>query len=184
MGMTHHMSGNLQRIRFLLMDVDGVLTDGRFGLRPSGEEIKFFSIYDGLGIELARKAGLEIGFISGRSSSEVSARAKELGVKTVIQGCKDKLKDFDRILKKNKLQPNEIAYIGDDLPDIPLLKRVGFAAAPQNAAEPVKFYVHYVTRARGGDGAVREVVDHLLKTTGKWDQIIEGLGFSSSSAMR
>ncbi len=166
---------NLQRIRLILLDVDGVLTDGRIGLLPGGEEIKFFSIYDGLAIRLAMKVGWEVGFLSGRTSEEVAARARELGIEIVVQGSRDKIEDFEKILKERNLQAAEVVYMGDDLPDLPLLKRVGFSAAPGNAVEAVKESVHYVTREKGGSGAVREVVDLLLKTSGKWEEIIEEL---------
>ena len=176
MALPHQVSGNVQKIRFLLLDVDGVLTDGRVGLLPDGGEIKYFSIYDGLAIRLAQKAGIEVGFLSGRSSPAVLRRAEELGIGTVVLGSRDKLADFERILREGKLGAEEVAYVGDDLPDIPLLRRVGFAAAPCNAAEPVKYHVHYVTSTKGGDGAVREVIDLLLKSSGKWEQIMESMG--------
>lgn len=176
MALPHQITGNVQKIRFLLLDVDGVLTDGRVGLLPDGGEIKYFSIYDGLAIRLAQQAGIEVGFISGRSSGVVARRAQELGVKIVIQGSEDKVEDFRKFLQQENLEAEEVAYVGDDLPDIPLLEQVGFAAAPENAAEPVKYRVHYVTRTKGGDGAVREVIDLLLKASGKWGQILESLG--------
>ncbi|MDA2934875.1 HAD-IIIA family hydrolase [Acidobacteria bacterium AH-259-D05] len=163
---------NLPKIRLILLDVDGVLTDGRVGRLASGEEIKFFSVYDGLGIRLAQKAGWEVGFLSGRSSQEVEARARELGVEIVIQGSRDKVKDFEEILNERNLEASQVAYIGDDLPDIALLKRVGFSAAPGNAAEAVRDCVDYVTQQNGGHGAVREVVDLLLKVSGKWEEIL------------
>ena len=175
MALPHQVTGNVQKIKFILLDVDGVLTDGRVGLLPDGGEIKYFSIYDGLAIRLAQKAGIEVGFISGRESRVVQQRAEELGVATVIQGSREKLADLAVLLQDKGLTAEEVAYIGDDLPDIPILQRVGFSAAPQNAAEPVKYYVHYVTRSKGGDGAVREVIDLLLKTSGKWDAIISAL---------
>jgi 3-deoxy-D-manno-octulosonate 8-phosphate phosphatase (KDO 8-P phosphatase) len=175
MALPHQVTGNVQKIKFILLDVDGVLTDGRVGLLPDGGEIKYFSIYDGLAIRLAQKAGIEVGFISGRESRVVQQRAEELGVATVIQGSREKLADLQLLLREKGLTAEEVAYIGDDLPDIPILQRVGFSAAPQNAAEPVKYYVHYVTRSKGGDGAVREVIDLLLKTSGKWDAIISAL---------
>jgi 3-deoxy-D-manno-octulosonate 8-phosphate phosphatase (KDO 8-P phosphatase) len=169
------VAASLQNIRLILLDVDGVLTDGRIGLLPDGEEIKFFSIYDGLAIRLAMKVGWEVGFLSGRTSEEVAARARELGIGIVIQGSRDKIKDFEKILEERNLEASEVAYMGDDLPDLPLLKRVGFSAAPGNAVEAVKEGVHYVTQEQGGRGAVREVVDLLLKTTGKWEKIMEEL---------
>ena len=167
--------GNLQKIRLILLDVDGVLTDGRIGLLPGGEEIKFFSVYDGLAIRLAMKVGWEVGFLSGRTSEEVSTRARELGIEIVVQGSRDKVGDFEKILKDRNLQASAVVYMGDDLPDLPLLKRVGFSAAPGNAVESVKRAVHYVTSEKGGGGAVREVVDLMLKTTGKWENIVEEL---------
>lgn len=178
MALPHQVTGNVRKIRFLLLDVDGVLTDGRVGLLPDGGEIKYFSIYDGLAIRLAQQAGIDVGFISGRSSEVVRQRARELGVTTVVQGSREKVRDFQKILEERKLELEEVAYIGDDLPDIPLLQRVGFSAAPDNAAEPVKYHVHYVTRTKGGDGAVREVIDLLLKTSGKWESVMQSLGAS------
>ncbi len=167
--------GNIQTLRLILLDVDGVLTDGRIGLFPGGEEIKFFSVHDGLAIRLAQKAGWEVGFLSGRTSEEVMVRARELGIEIVVQGSRDKVEDFEKILKARKLQASEVAYMGDDLPDLPLLKRVGFSVAPGNAVEAVKSAVHYVTREKGGYGAVRELVDLLLKNSGKWEGILEDL---------
>ncbi len=175
MHLPSQVAGNLQNIRLILLDVDGVLTDGRVGLLPTGEEIKFFSIYDGLAIRLAQRVGWTVGFLSGRKSREVEVRAQELGVTLLVQGSKDKVKDFEKILADEGLEASEVVYIGDDFPDIPVLKRVGFSAAPSNAIEPVKYCVHYVTRAKGGDGAVREVVDMLLRTSGKWDELLQDL---------
>ena len=175
MALPHQVAGSVQKIKFVLLDVDGVLTDGRIGLLPDGGEIKYFSIYDGLAIQMAQQVGIEVGFISGRKSREVMVRGEELGVEVIIQGSVDKVKDVEKLLEIKNLGQEELAYVGDDLPDIPLLKRVGFSAAPRNAAELVKYHVHYVTRTAGGDGAVREVIDLLLKTSGKWDEIIAGL---------
>lgn len=182
MGLPHQVTASAQKIRFILLDVDGVLTDGRVGLLPDGGEIKYFSIYDGLAIRLAQQWGIQVGFISGRESRVVEQRARELGVATVVQGSRDKVADFERILAEHGLRAEEIAYVGDDLPDIPLIQKVGFSAAPQNAAEAVKYYVHYITRAKGGDGAVREVIDLLLKSSGKWDEIIIALENSNTPA--
>ena len=175
MALPHQVAGSVQKIKFVLLDVDGVLTDGRVGLLPDGSEIKYFSIYDGLAIRMAQRVGIEVGFISGRKSQAVVVRGKELGVEVIIQGSTDKVKDVEELLKAKNLKQEEIAYVGDDLPDIPLLRRAGFSAAPRNAAEPVKYHVHYVTRTTGGDGAVREVMDLLLKTSGQWDEIMESL---------
>jgi 3-deoxy-D-manno-octulosonate 8-phosphate phosphatase (KDO 8-P phosphatase) len=162
----------MQEIQLILLDVDGVLTDGRLGLTAAGEEIKFFSIYDGLAIKVAQNAGWNVGFLSGRSSQEVGSRARELGVEIVVQGSRDKIKDLETILSENNLEVSQVAYIGDDLPDLPVLTRVGFSAAPANAAEAVRERVDYVTERKGGEGAVREVVELLLKATGKWDEVL------------
>jgi len=180
MSLPHQVTGNVERIKLIVLDVDGVLTDGRVGILPDGTEIKYFSIYDGLAIRLAQRAGIEVAFISGRTSKVVNFRADELGVETVIHGSQDKLNDLKKLLAKRELSLEEVAFVGDDLPDIPLLQNVGFSAAPENATEPVKYYVHYVTRATGGDGAVREVIDLLLKTSGKWDEIIDCIGTSNA----
>ena len=162
----------MKEIQLILLDVDGVLTDGRLGLTAAGEEIKFFSIYDGLAIRVAQNAGWKVGFLSGRSSQEVESRARELGVEIVVQGSRDKIKDLETILSETNLEVSQVAYIGDDLPDLPVLTRVGFSAAPANAAEAVRERVDYVTERRGGEGAVREVVDLLLKATDKWDEAL------------
>ena len=171
--MPGNVEDNLQKIRLILLDVDGVLTDGKVGLLSSGEEVKFFSVYDGLAIRLAQRAGLEVGFISGRRSKEVDVRAAELGIKLVFQGSKNKVDNFEQILKERELIADQVAYVGDDLPDIALLERVGFSAAPSNAIESVRQLVHYVTHAKGGEGAVREVVEILLKTSGRWEGPME-----------
>ncbi len=162
----------LKRIRLLLTDVDGVLTDGRVAKLPDGDELKFFSIYDGLGIRLAQKCGIEIGFVSGRRSRQVAARAAELEVKLVVQGVTDKVQAFESICRDRGITAEEIGYIGDDLPDIRLLTKVGFSAAPANAVAAVKEAVDYVTSTKGGKGALREVVELILIAQGKWDQVL------------
>lgn len=158
-------------IRLLLLDVDGVLTDGRLGLMPGGQVMQFFSVHDGLAIELAQKAGLEVGFLSGRRSEVVAERGRELGVRLIVQGSTNKLEDFEKIRREKGLKVEEVAFVGDDLPDLPLLEYVGFSAAPANAAEPLKSCVDYVTRAQGGRGAVREVIEQILKASGRWEEI-------------
>jgi 3-deoxy-D-manno-octulosonate 8-phosphate phosphatase (KDO 8-P phosphatase) len=166
------VADRLKQIQLLLLDVDGVLTDGRLGRTAAGEEIKFFSVYDGLAIRMAQNAGLRVGFLSGRTSKEVESRARELGVEIVVQGSRDKAGDLETILAETSLEASQVAYIGDDLPDLSVLKRVGFSAAPGNAAEEVREGVDYVTERKGGEGAVREVVDLLLKAAGKWDDVL------------
>ena len=150
------------RIRFLLLDVDGVLTDGRIYLDSDGREMKSFHIHDGHGLHLLHEAGIQVGWISGRSSRIVDLRAKELGITEVHQGIHEKLPVYLDLLKKYKLRDPEMAYMGDDLIDLPILKRAGLAIAVANAVKAVKEKAQMVTRHPGGDGAVREVADLLV----------------------
>ena len=168
------ITSRARKIRILLMDVDGVLTDGRIWLlsRRDGtaSEIKGFSAYDGAGLKLARAAGLRTGLITGRESTAVSQRARECEVEFVYQGRSTKLGAYQEILQTTGASDAEIAYVGDDLPDIPLLERVGLAVAVANAAPEVKRAAHYVTSRAGGDGSVREVIELIVKAQGKWEE--------------
>ncbi len=166
------MDTDFTRIRLILTDVDGVLTDGRLARLRGGEEVKFFSIYDGLGVRLAQRAGIQVGFISGRSSHVVAQRAKELGVKLLVQGSTNKAKALESLLEQAGVPPEETAYVGDDLPDLPILARVGLPVAPSNAADEVKACAHLITRASGGNGVLREVVETILKAQGKWEALV------------
>ncbi len=152
-----------KRIKMIVMDVDGVLTDGHIILGSEGEELKNFYVQDGQGIALALQKGLIIALVSGRKSKVVERRAKELRIKEVYQNISKKIEVYSRLLKKYGLKDEEIAYIGDDLGDISSLKKAGLALAPANGVEEVKGIVHYVTRASGGRGAVREAIDIILK---------------------
>lgn len=163
------MRERLQKIRLLLLDVDGVMTDGRIIYNNQGMETKAFDVKDGHGMKMLQRAGIAIGIITGRQSEVVSFRAAELGIDILYQGAKDKLIPYQEILVKLGLADEEIAYVGDDVIDIPILRRVGFAATVADAVEDVKPYVHYVTRREGGRGAVREVCDLLLKESGLWE---------------
>lgn len=160
-------------IKLLLMDCDGVLTDGRLWLLEDGDERKSFSARDGLGLELWHRAGLKSGIISGRSSSAVDRRAKELGVEYVRQGSQNKIQVFEELLKLADVEENEVAFIGDDLNDIPLMKRAELAVAVADAAEEARAVAHYVTKAKGGVGAVREAVEMILKAQGRWVEITQ-----------
>jgi 3-deoxy-D-manno-octulosonate 8-phosphate phosphatase (KDO 8-P phosphatase) len=166
-----------KKIQLLLMDVDGVLTDGRIWLQswPDGtaHEIKGFSAYDGAGLKLARAAGLRTGVITGRESAALARRAKEADIEFVFQGRGEKLPAYGEILRTAKLKDEEVAYIGDDLPDLAILSRVGLAIAVANAVPDVKRAAHYVTKASGGNGAAREVVELLLKSQGKWSTVLK-----------
>lgn len=158
-------------IKLLLLDVDGVLTPGYIYVLGDGSELYRFNVYDGYGLELWKKAGLKSGFITGRSSDAVLQRAQKLGIDFVYVGASDKLKICEEIVKKEGMSMDEICFVGDDLQDAPLLREVGFAVAVANARDEVKEQVHYITLLRGGEGAVREVVEILLKAKGIWEDI-------------
>ena len=153
----------LRRIRLLLLDVDGVMTDGGIYYSGRGEELKKFNTQDGYGIVKLQRAGIRVGIITGRISTIVKVRAKELGITDVHQSLDNKLESYGKIKKKMSLTDAEVAYVGDDEPDIPVLRCVGFAAAPADANANVLSLVDYVCRRGGGKGAVREVIDLLLK---------------------
>jgi 3-deoxy-D-manno-octulosonate 8-phosphate phosphatase (KDO 8-P phosphatase) len=161
-----------KKIRVLLMDVDGVLTDGRIWLlsRRDGtaSEIKGFSAYDGAGLKLARAAGIRTGLITGRESTAVAQRARECEIDFVYQHRATKIGALEEILQITGADVSEVAYVGDDLPDLPLLERVGLAVAVANAAPEVKRAAHFVTSRSGGEGAVREVIELIVKAQGKW----------------
>jgi 3-deoxy-D-manno-octulosonate 8-phosphate phosphatase (KDO 8-P phosphatase) len=162
------------RVKLLLMDCDGVLTDGRITLLTEGDEQKSFHVRDGQGIVLLHRAGLRSGIISGRSSQLVDRRAKELGIEFVRQGVWNKIEDFAEILELTNLKPEETAFIGDDVTDIPLLLRAGFAIAVADSVTETKKAAHLVTKEKGGHGAVREVTDLILQIQGKWQQLMDG----------
>ena len=156
-------SGRAKKIKLLIMDVDGVLTDGKIIIGSSGEEFKHFHVLDGAGIHLALKAGLKIAIISGRKSAATRIRAGELGISELWQVESKKEKVYEKLLKKYNLVDSEIAYIGDDVFDIEIMKRAGLAIAVSNAVDEVKLTAHYITKKAGGYGAVREVIDFILR---------------------
>jgi len=153
----------------MLFDVDGVLTDGRLWYGASGEELKSFSALDGHGIKQVMRSGIAVGLLSGRSSPAVATRAAELGIPHVLQGIEDKLASFDQLLASLGLAPEETGFAGDEVVDLPVLKRCGFACAPPQAHPLVRGHVHYVTRAPGGAGAAREICDFLMSAQGSLD---------------
>ncbi|MCD5401893.1 HAD-IIIA family hydrolase [candidate division NPL-UPA2 bacterium] len=160
-----------RKIRMLIMDVDGVLTDGRIVLGNQGEEFKFFYVQDGVGIILAHRAGLKTAIISARKSEVTERRARELGVNDVYQVEDSKEEAYEKILKDYHLKEEEVAYIGDDLHDLPLLKRAGLAVSVSNGIDEAKEIAHWTTKAAGGQGAVREVIEVILKSQGKWEEV-------------
>jgi len=161
------------RIKLLLMDCDGVLTDGRLWLTEGGDEQKSFNTHDGLGLSLLHRAGLKSGIISGRSSSAVVRRADQLGIEFVRQGNPDKIEAFEEVMRLAGVDENEVAFVGDDLTDIPIMQRSEFAVAVADAVEETRSVAHYVTRAQGGRGAVREVIEIILKSQGRWNDLVQ-----------
>jgi 3-deoxy-D-manno-octulosonate 8-phosphate phosphatase (KDO 8-P phosphatase) len=161
------------RIRLLLMDCDGVLTDGRITLLTDGDEEKSFHTRDGHGIVLLHRAGLRSGIISGRTSTLVERRARELGMAYVKQGTWDKIKEFEEVLSQAGVDEEEVAFIGDDVTDIPLMQRSAFAVAVADAVEETRMAAHYVTQLPGGFGAVREICELILKSQGRWDDLMQ-----------
>ena len=170
---TPDIDARAKRIKLLLMDCDGVLTDGRLWLMADGDEQKTFHARDGQGISLLQRAGLKTGIITGRTSSAVERRAQDLKMPYVRQQAKDKIKALDEILGEAGVSADECAYIGDDVADIPVMHRVGLAVAVADAVPETKQAAHYVTELKGGHGAVREVCDLILKAQGKWDEVME-----------
>lgn len=160
------------RVRLVLFDVDGVLTDGKVLLHADGTESKVFDIKDGTGIVWAQRLGLTVGFLSARSSAATAQRAAQLGITLVHQGVASKLETYDQIADSLMLDDDEIAYMGDDILDLPVLSRVGLATAPADAADDVRTRVHWVAQAKGGAGAARELIELILRSQGLWDSVI------------
>jgi len=161
----------LKRIRMLMLDIDGVMTDGRIIMDDEGRELKNFNVRDGHGLKVMQRYGIKVAIITGRQSNLVRHRAKDLDIKDVYQKVFNKKEVFEKILKKHKLSPDETAFIGDDIVDIPVLKRVGFSVAVADAVDVVKKQVDYITSHKGGKGAVREVCEMILKAQEKWPEI-------------
>jgi 3-deoxy-D-manno-octulosonate 8-phosphate phosphatase (KDO 8-P phosphatase) len=162
-----------RKTRLLIMDVDGVLTDGRIIQDSHGHELKVFDVKDGHGIVMAHRAKLRTALISGRESETITRRAEELGIELVFQKIWNKLEVYEKILVDTELTHDEVAYIGDDLIDIPLLRRVGLAVAVADAVDEVKAAAHLITQRPGGQGAVREVIELILRAQDHWDSLIE-----------
>jgi 3-deoxy-D-manno-octulosonate 8-phosphate phosphatase (KDO 8-P phosphatase) len=161
------------RVRLLLLDCDGVLTDGRITPVEVGEELKSFHTRDGHGLVMLHRAGLRSGIISGRKSRLVELRAADLGVPFVRQGALNKVEAFESLLSEAGVEPSQAAYVGDDVVDIPLMRRCVLAVAVADATQDTRAAAHYVTRLPGGFGAVREVCELILKTQGRWDELMK-----------
>lgn len=163
----------LKRITTIVMDVDGVMTDGRFGYNGTDDEIKFFHARDGHGIKLALRMGMKVGILSGRSSKANRKRAEELGLSFIYENEKNKEEAFKRLLEEHRITPEECIYIGDDVVDIPPMKLAGIGITVADAPEYLDEYCDYRTTLKGGYGAVREVIEMVLKEQNKWDQVTE-----------
>jgi 3-deoxy-D-manno-octulosonate 8-phosphate phosphatase (KDO 8-P phosphatase) len=160
------------RVRLLLFDVDGVLTDGTVLIHADGTESKSFSIRDGSAIVYAHRAGLVTGLLSARPSEATAHRAAQLSIAVVEQSSMDKLAVYERVLAARGLAHVDVAFMGDDILDLPVLRRVGFSAAPADAAPEVRTRVHWVSPSKGGRGAVRDLVEFVLRARGDWDRVV------------
>lgn len=163
-----------RRIRLLLFDVDGVLTDGKVLLHADGSESKAFHIKDGAAIVFAQRAGVAVGFLSARTSAATAQRAAQLSVRVLVQGASSKAAALDQILRDTNLQDDDVAYMGDDLLDLPVLARAGLSAAPSDAVAEVREAVDWVSGAGGGRGAARELVELVLGAQGLWETVVAG----------
>lgn len=159
-------------IKLLILDVDGVLTDGRIYLNDQGMQQLAFHIQDGLGIKLLQKTGVQVAIITGRQSQVVALRAQMLGIKYLYQGNVDKRAAYSELRAQLQLTNAEIAYVGDDLPDLPLLQQVGLSIAVLNARDIIKAHVNMITQAAGGNGAVREVCEFIMQAQGTWERAV------------
>ncbi|HET6574750.1 MAG TPA: HAD family hydrolase, partial [Fimbriiglobus sp.] len=168
------LTARAARIELLLLDVDGVLTDGSVVYSDAGEELKRFHVRDGSGLKLWRAAGKRAAIVSGRASAAVERRAAELGIAPVLQGRDDKLRVFEELLAALGLTADRVCAVGDDLADLPVLTRAGLAIAVADACPEVRAAAHRTTIAPGGRGAVREAVEWLLRLQGRWDELIAG----------
>jgi 3-deoxy-D-manno-octulosonate 8-phosphate phosphatase (KDO 8-P phosphatase) len=169
-----------RRLRLILTDVDGVMTDGTVLLLPDGQDARAFHIRDGLAIVLAQGIGLKTGLVSGRASKSVERRAAELKMAVIRQGVQDKLAALREILAQESLAPGEVAYIGDDVNDLPVLLSVGLSAAPADAPLEVRAQVFMVMEARGGGGCLREFIEAILRARGDWERALGSIGVAAS----
>ena len=174
MSATPTLAERCAAIKLLVLDVDGVLTDGRIIYTAEGNEIKAFHVRDGSGLAYWQKLGKQVALISGRKTKSVDVRAQELGIRLVRQGAVDKVATFRQLLVQLGLRPEQAAAVGDDLPDLPVLRAAGLALVVADAAPEVRAAAHYVTVAHGGRGAVREAIELILKHQGHWDGVVSG----------
>jgi 3-deoxy-D-manno-octulosonate 8-phosphate phosphatase (KDO 8-P phosphatase) len=177
------LAARCEPIELLVVDVDGVLTDGTVALDDHGAETKHFHVRDGLAYALWHRAGKQAAILSGRRAAAVDRRAAELGIPHVLQGLDQKAEPFQALIERLCLAPRQVCFVGDDLPDLPVLRAVGLAACPADAAPEVQDAAHLVTHAPGGRGAVRQVVETILKAQGSWNRLVAGEPASQSSGV-
>jgi len=163
-----------RRVKLMIFDVDGVLTDGNLWYSPTGEEIKAFHAFDGHGVKMLGESGVRLALLPGRKSAAVAARARELGVEHVLQGVADKRARYEALLKALRLQAGDTGYMGDDLVDLPVLTRCGFACTVPEAPEDLKKRAHYVAAAPAGRGAAREVCEYVMRAQGSFERMLAG----------
>jgi 3-deoxy-D-manno-octulosonate 8-phosphate phosphatase (KDO 8-P phosphatase) len=161
-----NLKNKFKKVKLLILDVDGVLTDNSLYISGNGEELKRFNVSDGMGIYLAKKSGIKIALISGRKSKATQLRAEELSIEDAVLDANEKLTPYQRIKSKLKIKDEEIAFVGDDLLDVPVLKKAGVPIVVRNSNHITKKYAVYITQANGGEGAVREVIDLILESKG------------------
>jgi len=166
----------IKRIRLVVLDVDGVLTDGTIHVSGAGDELKTFHVHDGSGIKYLQRAGIEVAILSGRTARAVNRRAAELGIRHVLQGYHVKADGLDKLLKATRVATEQVCFMGDDLPDIPVMRKVGLAVSVPNGRPEVRRIAHWVTRARGGRGAVRELAEKILRGQALWGRIVARYG--------
>ena len=166
-----------KKVKLIVLDVDGTMTDGKIYLDNSGNETKAFNVKDGFSIASAINLGVEVVIITGRESNVVKIRAKELGIKEVHQKIKNKIEKLDEIIRKYELNYEEIGYIGDDINDLPAMQKVGYKGAPSDAVAEVKSIADFISYAKGGEGAVREFIECILKSQGLWQKVMQKYQF-------
>lgn len=170
------MAATTGEIRCLCLDVDGVLTDGRLQVGDDGRGMRVFHVHDGFALHWFQRLGGVVVLCTGKRSAAIAARARELGIEHLIQGSQDKLADVQALLGRLDIELRQVAMIGDDLPDLPIMQRCGFPIAVANAVDEVKAVARLVTRQSGGHGAVREAVEHLLRSSGRWSEVLRQYG--------
>lgn len=173
------LSEKLKTIALVVLDVDGVLTDGRIVIDDLGNESKHFHVRDGHGLKLLMRGGVDVALLTGRTSEVVNHRARDLGITTVCQGAKDKAQVLAEMLAEKHISRDRVAYVGDDIVDVPAFRMVGFSAAVADAPDYVKAHTDYITEKKGGDGAVREICEMILKAQGTWDAVTERYGLKT-----